>query len=139
MQTECHYLNFSIFSAQSGGHDVPSSSTGHLSAQDSAVGFPLRIQRRRTPLPNGRKNLVDRRLEEQPLPGHFLAVNQDRELATVAIHELDIDIRFVLQRCRQTGGMLAGPTSDRALANGYVLHWITPLRKNPLGSLSLCA
>jgi hypothetical protein len=62
------------------------------------------------------------------LLGHNLAIHQNREFATVAVHQFDLEPRLFAQCVRHTGGMLPGPASDRALPDRYLLH----------GSISFC-
>jgi len=78
----------------------------------------------RVGLPHGRQDLLDGGLEEKPLLGHLTTIYQDREFASVSVHQGYFDSWLLPQGIRQTGGMLADTSSDRTLADNDVLHGI---------------
>jgi hypothetical protein len=80
-------------------------------------------------LPHGVQHLLDGGLEEQALPGHLPAVHQDHQLAPAAVHQLHFETRLLPQGGRQTGGVLAGAASDRALPDGDLFHHTRPFRE----------
>jgi hypothetical protein len=65
-----------------------------------------------------------------------MTLHQDREFAPVPVHQRHFDSRFLLQGGRQTGGMLADTSSDRALPDDDVLHGIPSFCLKPLGGES---
>jgi hypothetical protein len=96
-------------------------STGRDDSRPVLAG-PLSTRFGRCGLPYGCKDFLNGGLAEETLPGHFLAIQQDRQFAMVAVHKLDFDVRLPLQSFRQTGGVPADGASDRALANCNPLH-----------------
>src|SRR5262249_18535696 len=76
---------------------------------------------------DGPEHLGDRRLEQEPLPGHDVAADQDGQFPTAALHEFDVEIGLLSQRRRQTGNVFTDAASDRALPDGHLLHWTPPL------------
>jgi hypothetical protein len=75
---------------------------------------------------DGPEHLLDRWLEEEPLPGHDVAVDQDGQFAAVTILDVYVEIRLLSQRRCQTGSVSADAASDRALSDGYFLHRTPP-------------
>jgi hypothetical protein len=73
-------------------------------------------------LSDGRKDLFDRGLENQPLLGHYLPIHQDGEFTTVAVHQFDLEPRLFPQGVRHPGGMLSGAASDGTLPDRHLLH-----------------
>jgi len=73
-------------------------------------------------VPHSSQDLLDRGLEQEPLSGYDPAVHQDREFAPVPVHQFHLDVRFLPQGRRQTGGVFADPASDGALPDCHLFH-----------------
>jgi hypothetical protein len=62
-----------------------------------------------------------------------MTIYQDREFTPVTVHQRHFDSWFLPQRSRQTGGVPADTSSDRALPNHYVLHGMHSFCLMPMG------
>jgi hypothetical protein len=54
--------------------------------------------------------------------GNLPPTDENGQFALVAIDHLHLCVGVLPQRCRQTGGVLPGLVSDRALSDRYLLH-----------------
>jgi len=73
---------------------------------------------RRLQSPNGIHHVFGAGKRGKALLGDDVVIDEHGQLTMIAIDHFDLDAQFASQSCRQTGGMLAGFVSDRALANG---------------------